>query len=135
MKNRLWFMFCCLSLTTSVFAVNHLHLQESAKNSANVSKMVTYPGVCEIEIVNESNLNLVVSGNFMDGTQLTPFHFPFYDSLHYISLYYGGKCYRGMYIYINTLTGHPIFSGYVLTHHTVYVLPFSREAKVEITPK
>ncbi len=135
MKKHLWLMFCCLSLTTSVFAVNHHFSSQASPREAANGKMITEPGFCEIEIINQSNFNLVISGHLENGAVLKPFHFPFYDAPHYVSAYSKGRCYPGMYIKIDTLTGYPVFYDYVYTYQTLYVFPFGREAKAKVSAK
>lgn len=112
-------------LCGNVFAVENLHAYP--KKSAVLSqkaKDLKYPGYCEIEIINDSNSTVRVSGIFDDGAILMPFKIYPYEYPHYISLFYYGYCHYGMNLYIRTRSGYMIYSGYTTIDQTVYIMPY-----------
>ena len=137
MKLRAFVFACCFSLISSVFAANqHLHPQAGNAEKAPANKGLTYPGYCEIEIINQSYDDVRVSGLFDDGIGLQPFSIYSYESPHYISLYYYGYCHAGMNIYIDTYSGYRVYAGYTPTNSTIRIVPYlAKQVKAEVTAK
>lgn len=111
-----------LFFSPSSFATNHhFHandkLEEKPKSSA-----ITFPGYCEIEIVNRSFDNVRVYGVFDDGLSMDPFNVYSFELPHYIPLFYYGYCHDGMDLYIDSFSGYPIFSGYVPRATTIRIV-------------
>jgi hypothetical protein len=70
-------------------------------------------GNCEIEIINRSNVDVQIFGIFDDGSSLRTFKIAAVnDSPHYIPLFYADYCHEGMALYVSTLDGHQIYSGF-----------------------
>ena len=70
-------------------------------------------GNCEIEIINRSNADVQIFGIFDDGSSLRTFNIAAVDdSPHYISLDYANYCHEGMALYVSTIDGHQIYSGF-----------------------
>lgn len=90
---------CCIGLMSQAIAVTH----EQSKN---------YPGVCDIEIINESSENIKVYGRFDDGSYLTPFIMEYLSEPRYVSLFYYGMCHHGMDFYIETIQGQYKYNGF-----------------------
>ncbi|MFI4918011.1 MAG: hypothetical protein ACHP65_00485 [Legionellales bacterium] len=147
----------CFSMLTNVFAIN-LHMnpnadsadQESAKQglsapkvaknglsapqAAAAAKGVTYPGYCEIEIINNSFTDVRVYGTFDDGSTVD-FNVYRYESPHYISLFYYFYCHSGMYITVQS-PFYTIYSGWANVNSTILVAPyFNKQAKVTISDR
>lgn len=122
----------CVSLFSSAFAVNmHLHPKAEAKPAA---KGVTYPGYCEIEIINDSYTDLRVYGTFDDGSTVD-FNVYRYEYPHYISLFYNFYCHSGMYITIQS-PFYTVYSGWTNVNSTVRIVPYLKDqAKAQVTPR
>jgi hypothetical protein len=123
----------CVGLSTTVFATNqHIHPQADNADSKTIEKRVSYPGYCEIEIINNSYENVHISGVFDDGIPLEPFNIYSFESPHYISLRYYGYCHSGMDLYVNTW----IYAGYMPRNSTLYVIPYlAGKPKADIKAK
>lgn len=142
MKFKSLLFVACFSLLSSVYADNrHLHPNMNVANLKPADKKLMSPGNCEIEIRNVSNDNVVVSGQFDDGTTLTPFYVYSYESPHYISLYYPDYygnyfCHRDMYLTIDTFRGYRVYAGYARVDTTITVVPYlQNQLKAEIHAK
>ena len=137
MKLRSLVFGLCVSLCSSVFAANqHLHPQANNTDKAPQDKKVSYPGFCEIEIINRSFEHVSVYGVFDDGASLEPFNVYSFESPHYISLYYYGYCHSGMNLFINTFDGDYLYSGYTPTGTTIRIVPYlAKQLKVELSKK
>jgi len=89
------------------------------------------PGYCEIEIINRSMEDVVVSGGLDSNVSLRPFVVYSYELPHYISLYYYGYCYSGMFLHIDTTSGRPIYDRYTPVGSTLYVRSYQNALNVE----
>lgn len=128
----------CVALCSSVFAANqHLHPQVNLNADEKLSaKNISYPGYCEIEIINNSFEDIRVYGVFDDGASLLPFNVYSFEAPHYISLYYYGYCHAGMDIYIDSWNGYHIYSGYTERRSTIRIVPyFANQLKADIQKK
>jgi len=137
MKLRSLVFGLCVSLCSSVFAANH-HARPQTNHTDNASqdKNVSYPGYCEIEIINLSFDDVTVYGQFDDGEILEPFNVYSFESPLYIPLYYYGYCHAGMNLSINTFRGDYIYSGYVPTGMSIRIVPYlANQLKVELNKK
>lgn len=122
MKLKALILFCCLGLLQTVFADNrHLHPKANdEKDNVSSMKRATMPDYCEIEIINNTYRNVIVSGQFEDGYSLAPFYIYRYDAPHTISLWYG-YCQQGMYLNITDVYGYYLYSGYTSVASSVYL--------------
>ncbi len=138
MKLKSLIFACCFSFFGALFAANQ-HVHPQAANGGDVksaNKSVSWPGYCEIEIVNQSYEQVRVFGIFDDGSSLPPFNIYMNDAPHYISLYYYGYCHSGMNLYVDTLDGYSVYSGYTPTNTTIRVVPYlTNQVKAEIQAK
>lgn len=138
MKLKSLLLVCCLGLFSSAFAANmHMHPKAEKEKS---KQAVSWPGYCEIEVVNRSFENVVVSGEFDDGSPLIPFNIYSYgfDTPHYISLYYFGRCHAGMILHVDTFSGYPLYSAYTYRQSTVTIVPYLKnqvKAQVQVQQK
>ena len=129
MKLRTLVFVCLFGLFSPLFAANqHAHVKtegvsEQAVKSQAAAKNLSWPGYCEIEIINHSYSDVRVFGVFDDGVSLEPFNIYSYESPHYISLFYYGYCHDGMDLYIDTFNGSHVYSGYVRRYSTIRVVP------------
>lgn len=109
----------------NVWAAENVHYfpnDDATSLKSSISEQnFKYPGYCEIEIVNNSNYTVIVSGVFSDGSDLIPFRIYPFEYPHYISLYYYGWCHYGMDIYIQTLDGYRVYSGYTRRYDSIYI--------------
>ncbi len=125
MKFKTLLFGLCIGLSSSLFA-NTVHLHPQANNTDNQSaaKAPTYAGYCDIEIINNSFYDVRVFGVFDDGSSLYPFNVYSWGAPETISLYYYGYCHSGMDLYINTLDGGYVYSGYTERGKTIIISPF-----------
>lgn len=139
MKLKSLLFVCCLGLLSSAFAQNrHVHPQAKPAdvNAVAGTKNAMMPGYCEIEIDNYRNENLVVTGQFDDGSYLPPFTIYRYDAPHYISLYYYGYCHNGMYLSVQDYAGYYLYSGYTPVESKVTLYPYMKaQAKADVAKK
>ncbi|HEL8434913.1 TPA: hypothetical protein U0D71_000105, partial [Legionella pneumophila] len=71
MKLKSLLFVVCFSLFSNVFAANlHLHPKADNADKKSIQKSVTYPGYCQIEIINQSFTDVRVFGTFDDGTTI-----------------------------------------------------------------
>jgi hypothetical protein len=142
MKLKSLLVVVFFSLFTNVFAANvHLHPKadkaDSNKVAASASASaanVTYPGYCQIEIINDSFTDVRVFGTFDDGSNLD-FNIYRFESPHYISLFYNFYCHNGMYITIQS-PYYTVYSGWTNTNSTIRVVPYlNKQAKAVVTKK
>ncbi len=126
-----------MGLSAPLFAANqhtHANAQDTAPAAAEQSKgqnKMGWPGYCEIEIINHSYDDVRVYGVYDDGVALTPFTVYSYESPHYISLYYYGYCHSGMDLYIDTVYGAHVYSGYTPRYSTIRIVPSMFGGKLE----
>lgn len=137
MKLRSLIFGLCVSLCSSVFAANqHLHPQANNTDNKSTEKNVTFPGYCEIEIINTSFDDVTVYGIYDDGVSMNPFNVYSFESAHYISLYYYGYCHSGMNLYIDTFSGYHVYAGYTPTRSTIRIVPYlANQLKAEVSIK
>lgn len=134
MKLKSLLMVACLSVFSPLYAANqHLHPQADPQTDVVPKKNISWPGFCEIEVINSSYTDVRVYGVFDDGAVLSPFMIYSFESPHYISLYYYGYCHRAMDLYIDSWSGYPIYASYTLAGSTVRVVPyFAKQVKAEV---
>jgi hypothetical protein len=89
------------------------------------------PGYCEIEIINRSMEDVIVSGGLNGSVNLRPFVIYSYELPHYISLSYYGYCYSGMFLHIDTTNGRTLYDRYTQVGSTLYVRSYQNTLKVE----
>jgi hypothetical protein len=128
----------CVALCSSVCSANqHRHPQTNMNANEKASATnLSYPGYCEIEVINNSFEDVRVYGVFDDGASLLPFNVYSFESPHYISLYYYGYCHSGMDIFIDTLSGYHLYAGYTERRSTIRIVPYlAHQLKAEISVK
>jgi hypothetical protein len=139
MKLRSLLVGLCVSLCSTVFAANHhFHPQATNSDKKTAEKTVGWADACEIEVINESHADILVTGTFEDGTSLAPFTIYAYEYLpSYIDLFYYDFCHSGMYVHIVTLrNGYPIYSRYTHAGRTIHVFsPYADQLKAEVSAK
>ncbi|WP_298627142.1 hypothetical protein [uncultured Legionella sp.] len=134
MKLKSLLVIVFFSLFTNVFAANvHLNSNASNEDKQSIQKGVTYPGYCQIEIINQSFTDVRVFGTFDDGTTVD-FNIYRYESPHYISLFYNFYCHNGMYITIQS-PYYTIYSGWTDVNSTIRVVPYLKQAKAELSTR
>jgi hypothetical protein len=135
MKLKSLLFVVCFSLFTHVFAANmHLHPKADTADKKTVTKNLTYPGYCQIEIINDSYTDVNVFGTFDDGSSVN-FNVYRFESPHYISLFYYFYCHEGMYLTIQS-PYYTVYSGWTDVNSTVRVVPYLKnQAKAQITTK
>lgn len=142
MKLKSLLFIVCFSLFTNVFAANvHLHPKADTEDKKTIQKGVTYPGYCQIEIINDSFTDVRVYGTFDDGSTVD-FNIYRFESPHYISLFYNFYCHSGMYITIQS-PYYTIYSGWTNTNSTIRVVPYLKagvkqdagQAKAEVSTR
>jgi hypothetical protein len=124
-------MFYCLSLCSTLFAAQtYLH---PTTDKDKITKSVNYPGFCQIEVINKSADDVIVSGVYDNGAPLYPFNIYSSDFPRYINMYYYGACHSSIYINVDTFSGYRKFSGYVFTSTTLWLdSRLNGELKAEI---
>lgn len=126
----------CVGLCSSVFAVNQTPLAQANNADARAPLKASFPGYCEIEVINNSFDDIRVFGVYDDGATMIPFNMYSFESPYYIPLYYYGYCHAGMNLYINTFSGYPIYAGYTERGTTIRVVPYlANQLKAEISTK
>lgn len=132
MKLRSLLFIVCFGLFSNLFAANlHVNPKADTKDLNTINKGVTYPGYCQIEIINDSYTDVRVFGTFDDGATVD-FNIYRYESPHYISLFYNYYCHSGMYITIQS-PFYTIYSGWTQVNSTIHVVPYLKDqAKAQI---
>ena len=135
MKLKSFLFVLCFSLFTNVFAANnHLHPKADAVDKKSISKNLTYPGYCQIEVINDSFTDVNVFGTFDDGTSIN-FNIYRYESPHYISLFYYSYCHSGMYLTVTSSFG-AVYSGWTNVNSTIRVVPFLKnQVKAKVSAR
>lgn len=125
----------CFSLFTQAFAANvHLNPKANNEDKNSIAKNLTYPGYCQIEIINDSYTDVRVFGTFDDGSTLD-FNIYRFESPHYISLFYNFYCHSGMYVTIQS-PFYTVYSGWTNTNSTIRVVPYlKKQAKAELSTR
>jgi len=119
MKLIALFLGCLCCLSSSFASTRHSHPQTNTAATQNM----TWAGNCEVEIINQSYMDVQVFGVFDDGADLDPFNIYSFSPAHYISLYYNGYCHAGIDLDIDTFTGYHVFGYYVRRGTTVLIVP------------
>lgn len=113
------FIYAICSLSVG-FAQNHdVHQNAKELNSSNAN--VTSPGICDIEIINDSFDDIRVYGRFDDFTYLNTFTMPHWGTPQYVSLFYSGFCHPGMDFYIETIEGKHKYNGFTPVGKTIKI--------------
>lgn len=135
MKLKSLLLVVCFSLFSQVFAANlHLSPKADEQDKKSIAKNLTYPGYCQIEIINDSFTDLRVFGTFDDGATLD-FSIYRYESPHYISLFYDFYCHSGMYITIQS-PYYTVYSGWTNTNSTIRVIPYlKKQVKAQLSTR
>ncbi|CAM2939089.1 hypothetical protein [Legionella worsleiensis] len=134
MKLKSLLIVVCFSFFSHAFAANmHLNPNADSKDKQSIEKSVAYPGYCQIEIINQSFTDVTVFGTFDDGSTVD-FNIYRYESPHYISLFYNFYCHSGMYITI-TSPYYTLYSGWTNVNSTIRVVPYLKQAKVELSTR
>ena len=137
MKLKALLFAICSSLCFLSYAENqHLHPMAESIKDRPIKPELKWPGYCEIELINQSYVDVYVTGTFDDGYSLRPFYIYSNEAPHYISLYYYGYCHAGMDLDVDTYSGYHLYGGYTRRESTIRILPFmTNQAKVEIKAK
>ena len=124
MKLKSFLFAVSFSLFSTVFAANvHMHPKVEGADTKSVSKGLTYPGYCQIEIINDSSEVALVLGTFDDNSTVNFYISPnYFERTHYLDLYYYGYCHSGLYLTIN-LPYRTVYSGWVNTDSSLRLVP------------
>lgn len=135
MKLKSLLFIVCFSLFSNVFAANaHLHPKTDEADKKTISKNLTYPGYCQIEIINDSFSDVNVYGTFDDGSTVN-FNIYRFEAPHYISLFYYFYCHSGMYLTIQSPYG-VTYSGWTNVNSTIRIIPYlNKQVKVNVTAR
>ncbi|OGV51977.1 MAG: hypothetical protein A3F46_07185 [Legionellales bacterium RIFCSPHIGHO2_12_FULL_42_9] len=135
MKFKSFLLLLCLSVCSLGYADNrHVHPQSGNQAVNSAVKNAMTPGYCQVEIINDSNQYVTVSGRFDDGAPLQPFNIYPHEIPHYISLFYYNFCHQSMYLSI-TSNGYVVFGGYANVNSTIHIVPYLKgqlKAKVSV---
>jgi hypothetical protein len=124
----------CFGLISNVFAANlHMSPKADAADKQSIQKGISYPGYCQIEIINQSLTDVYVHGIFDDGSTVD-FSIYQYESPHYISLFYNYYCHNSMYITIQS-PYYTIYSGWTDVNSTIRIVPYLKTAKAEVSAR
>ncbi len=135
MKLKSLLFLVCFSLFSNVFAANlHINPKADAEDKKSITKNITYPGYCQIEIINNSFTDVTVFGTYEDGSSLA-FDIYSFDTPHYISLFYNFYCHSQMYITIQS-PYYTLYSGWTNVNSTIRILPYLKnQAKAELSTR
>lgn len=120
MKLKSLLFLSCLCMLPTAFADNvHFH----PKANANEARALTAksPGLCDIEIINDSFDDIRIYGRFDDGTPLIPVVLKHWGGTYNVSLYYYGACHQGMDFYIETVDGKYKYNGFTPVGKTIRI--------------
>jgi hypothetical protein len=140
MKLKSLLFIVSLCLFSQVFAANlHLNPKADKEDQQSIQKGLTFPGYCQIEIINHSFTDVRVFGTFDDGA-IVDFNIYRFESPHYISLFYNFYCHSGMYLTIQS-PFYTIYSGWTDVNSTIRVVPYLKaglkqdktQAKAEVS--
>jgi hypothetical protein len=122
------------SIFGSAVAANlHMNPNATPEDKQSATKNLTYPGYCEIEIINDSFSDLRVYGQYDDGATIS-FDIYRYEYPHYISLFYNFYCHSGMYLTIQT-PFNTAYQGWASTNSTIRIVPFLKKEKAVVTSR
>lgn len=135
MKLKSLLFLICFSLFNTVFAANlHMHPKADDADKKSIQKSLTYPGYCQIEIINDSFTDVRVFGTFDDGSTVD-FNIYRFESPHYISLFYNFYCHSSMYITIQS-PYYTIYSAWTNVNSTIRIVPYlNKQAKAQISTR
>jgi len=135
MKLKSLLFLVCFGLFANVFAANmHLHPKADNSDKKSIMKGITYPGYCQIELINDSYTDVRVLGIFDDGSTVD-FNIYRFESPHYISLFYNFYCHNSMYITIQSPYA-TIYSGWTDVNSTIRIVPYlNKQAKVKLSSR
>ncbi|CEG57498.1 hypothetical protein [Legionella fallonii] len=135
MKLKSLLFLVCFSLFTNVFAANlHMSPKATAEDKQSISKNLTYPGYCQIEIINNSFTDVTVFGTYDDGSTIA-FDIYSFDAPHYVSLFYNFYCHSQMYITVQS-PFYTLYSGWTNINSTIRILPYLKnQAKAEVSAR
>jgi hypothetical protein len=108
MKKWIVSMISPLLFSFSSYANHQLHAYPNSHLSQSHQNLLG-AATCLIKITNDSEQNILVSGQFEDGSHLNPFIIYAYESPQYISLYYYNSCHGIMSIRIETDKGLKLY--------------------------
>ena len=137
MKLKTLIFGLCIGLSSSLFAASQAPISQANHPDERAPlKNVSYPGYCEIEIINNSFDDIRVYGVYDDGATMIPFNIYSFEAAYYIPLYYYGYCHAGMNLYIDTFSGYHIYAGYTQRGSTIRVVPYlANQLKAEVSTK
>lgn len=134
MKLTALFFGICVGTCPSIFASNTFPISAGTTTKhAPPSQHASFPGYCEIEIVNNSFDDIRVYGVFDDGALLEPINIYSFEAPYHIPLYYYGYCHAGMNLYIDTFTGYHVYAGYTERRSSIHVPYYTNPLKVEVS--
>lgn len=124
MKIRSMLFVLCFGLCSIVMASPsvHTHPKADSVNQKATAQALTYPGSCDIEIINDSYTDLQVLVTFDDGAR-TSFHMYPRDIPQYVDLYYYGRCHSSAYITIQS-PYDTAYSGWTSVGTTLRIGPY-----------
>jgi len=98
-------LICNISFASQGITHSHPGLTKDSKSSS----LQSIP-TCLIKITNDSHYDIIVSGQFDDGTYLQPFVIQAYETPHYVSLFYFNICHGVMDMQIETNYGLKLYA-------------------------
>lgn len=132
MKFKSFLFVLCFSLFTNAFAVNSLmHPKADTADKKTIAKNISYPGYCQIEIINDSFTDVNVFGTFDDGSTVN-FNVYRFGYPQYITLFYYNYCHSGMYLTISS-PYYTVYSGWTDVNSTIRIVPYLKESKATVT--
>lgn len=135
MKLKSLLFLLSFSLFSNLFAANvHINTKAVGDDKKAITKSLTYPGYCEIEIINDSFTDVSVFGTFDDGSSIG-FDIWRYEAPHYISLFYNYYCHGQMYITIQS-PYYTVYSGWTNVNSTIRIVPYlNKQVKAELSTR
>lgn len=138
MKLKSLLLVASFSLLAHAYAANvHTHPKTDTTDKNAVAKGLTYPGYCQIEIINDSLYDIHVSGTFDDNAPLDFFAYR-YDAPHYINMYYYGYCHSSMYLTLQAAQWpyQTFYSNWTSVDSTIRVGTFfNKEVTAEVSAR
>lgn len=135
MKLKSLLFILCFGLFSQSFAANlHLHPKADTADKQSIQKSISYPGYCQIEIINDSFTDVRVFGTFDDGSNVD-FNIYRFESPHYISLFYNFYCHNGMMLTIQS-PFYTLYSGWTDVNTTIRLVPYlNKMTKAEVSTR
>lgn len=138
MKLKSLLFVVSFSLFSHVYAANvHTHPKTDTTDKNAVAKGLTYPGYCQIEIINDSFSDVHVSGTYDDNAPVD-FYVYRYEAPHYINMFYYGYCHSSMYLTIQSVQWpyQTLYSNWTSVDSTVRLVSFlNKEVKAEVSAR